>query len=73
MEAKDNVDRAQEAKDTITRQRARVVPERIEDLGVGDEEETIDELTEQFGDTDTADKAAMEAEKADPDDKRNEP
>jgi hypothetical protein len=32
-----------------------------------------EEETEEFGDTDSADKAAAEEEKADPDDKRNEP
>jgi hypothetical protein len=38
-----------------------------------EEELTPEEEAEEFDDTDDADKEAMEKEKADPDDKRNEP
>ena len=41
--------------------------------GEGESNATPEELAEEFGDTESADRAAAEAEKADPSDRRNQP
>jgi hypothetical protein len=52
----------------------KTVPRKLEpDLGVGDDDFSADELAEEFDDTESADRAKAEAEKADPEDKENQP
>ncbi len=41
--------------------------------GEGESDATPEELAEEFGDSESADFAAAEAEKADPEDRKNQP
>jgi hypothetical protein len=71
--ASEKTDSAREKRAAAAKFHVNVVAGGPEDLSVGDEDSTPEELTEEFGDAESADTAKSQAEKADPYDEKNQP